>query len=416
MQQRGDPGLGAHVACQHHALQHLRRAFALQAGAAPLAAACVLVAQCARALHAQHLGDAFEQRRVHRLVRGGAQLQAHAGIGAAKQRAAGKGEGGHQALQRLARQVYLGQRQPGLGPHAPGQFGLEHLDGRMLELGLQRLRAARRCGQCVHARQALAGAAGAAQHFVAPVHGHEHLAAAQAFARLHGRQHGAPAAGEVGQVAGRQAQAVHVFAGQLRHGLAGVGPQAFHRAAAAQAVPLVAQAAGDQRKGVACVGGLGHGARLGQHKAGAAVGGGKAAVGVQACAALGLALGAGPLLRGGFQLCPAQAGDVQVAPARAFAVLVPDGLGAVVGEQAGQVGPRGQQGLHAPRHFGDDAPVRPGLTGRRHCGAHAADAAFTVGHGAFFFAPGGGGQQQVGIACGGRGGIGVLQHYELGAL
>ena len=181
-------------------------------------------------------------------------------------------------------------------------------------------------------------------------------------------------------------------------------------------MPLVAQAAGDQGKGVACIGGLGHGAGLGQHKAGVAIGRGKTAVGVQARAAPGLALGAGPLLRGGFQLCPAQAGDVQVAPARAFAVLVPDGLGAVVGEQAGQVGARGQQGLHAPRHFGDDAPVRPGLAWRWHRGAHAADAAFAVGHGAFLFAPGGGGQQQVGIACGGRGGIGVLQHHELGAL
>ncbi len=58
----------------------------------------------------------------------------------------------------------------------------------------------------------------------------------------------------------------------------------------------------------------------------------------------------------------------------------------------------------------------PGFSRRGHGRAHAADAAFAVGDGAFLLAPGGGGQQQVGEVAGGGGGKRFLHHHKLGAL
>ena len=49
-------------------------------------------------------------------------------------------------------------------------------------------------------------------------------------------------------------------------------------------------------------------------------------------------------------------------------------------------------------------------------GAHAADAAFAIGDGAGFFAPGGGGQQQIRKSAGRGGGKGFLHDDQLGAL
>ena len=58
----------------------------------------------------------------------------------------------------------------------------------------------------------------------------------------------------------------------------------------------------------------------------------------------------------------------------------------------------------------------PGLTGRGHGRAHAADTALGIGHSAGFFAPGGGGQQQIGVFAGDGGGKGFLHDDQLGTL
>ncbi len=158
-----------------------------------------------------------------------------------------------------------------------------------------------------------------------------------------------------------------------------------------------------------------------QGKACAAIGRGKAAIFVQPCAALRHALGQRPLLGAlRVQQIPGQSGDVQVAPARALAVLVPDGLGAcggvlgVVGEEAGPA--RAQPCLHAPRAVHGNAPVMARGAGCGHGGAHARDAPFAVGHRADLLAPGGGGQQQVGVGACGGGGKGLLHDDEFGPL
>jgi len=63
-----------------------------------------------------------------------------------------------------------------------------------------------------------------------------------------------------------------------------------------------------------------------------------------------------------------------------------------------------------------NAPVVSCLTRRRHSRAHPRDAAFAVGDSAFFLAPGGGGQQQVGEGGGAGIGKGLLHHDKFGAL
>ena len=197
--------------------------------------------------------------------------------------------------------------------------------------------------------------------------------------------------------------------------------QTAQLARAAHAVPLVAQPARGQAEGVVRIGRLGQRLPGQQGKACAAIGRGKAAVFVEPCAALGCAFGQRPLLGAlRVQQIPGQAGDVQVTPARALAVLVPDGLGAgsgvfgVVGKEAGPA--RAQPCLHAPRAVHGNAPVMARGAGCGHGGAHARDAPFAVGHRADLLAPGGGGQQQVGVGAGGGGGKGLLHDDEFGPL
>ena len=86
------------------------------------------------------------------------------------------------------------------------------------------------------------------------------------------------------------------------------------------------------------------------------------AVFVQARLALCLSLAQRPLLRCGLQQGVAHAGDVQVAPARAGAVFVPDGFGLLVRKQALAA----PQALRQPaRQVNADRPVVPCLAWRR---------------------------------------------------
>jgi hypothetical protein len=106
-----------------------------------------------------------------------------------------------------------------------------------------------------------------------------------------------------------------------------------HPAAAAHAVPLVAQAAGQQMKGIAGADRAGHAVVARHMKAGAAVVGGKVVVGVQPGGALAGAGRARPLLRAfGFQHGIRQAANVQVAADRGQAMLGKHFIRAGVGE------------------------------------------------------------------------------------
>ncbi len=196
--------------------------------------------------------------------------------------------------------------------------------------------------------------------------------------------------------------------------------EAAQGAGAAHAVPLVAQAAGGEAERVAGAARLGDGLPGSGGEARAAVRRGEDSIFIEACAALCGPFRKRPVL---WPLAvdqrPRQARDVQVAPARRLPVLVPDrlgpGLGAagVVGEQAGAF--RAQPGLQPAREFHRDRPVVPGLPRRRHGLPHPRNPALAVGDGARLFAPGGGGQQQVGVRAGGRRGERLLHHDELRA-
>ena len=160
------------------------------------------------------------------------------------------------------------------------------------------------------------------------MHGQIQLSRLQATACLHGQHDGTVAVGDMDQIAIPQLQALHVLGVNLQLRLAHMGEQAAQLAGACHAMPLIAQATGIQTERVARIALHGHGLPRLRIKAGTAVIGYKPAVGVQALRALRCTAGHRPLLRAFlFQHLPAQAGDVQISPTRAFAVLVPDGLG-----------------------------------------------------------------------------------------
>ncbi len=299
-------------------------------------------------------------------VRGG-----RAGLhGAGEGYAQGERERVHQRSHGVACGQGLIRRQPGAGHQAPGEFGLEHLDGRVLEFGLFRGGAEGGCGERIDPRQTQAGRGTPAQVFTAPVHGQENLLWRHFVAGLHGHHDAAAHAGDVGQVTVLQALAGHVLRVHLHGGFGRMAEQAGQGAGATHAVPLVAQAAGGQAEGIACAARLGHAPVLQRHEACASIRGGEDTVFVQPGLAGVGRFRAGPLLRAlRVDQCVAQACDVEVAPARALAVLVPDGLGAGVvlcrgiGEQRGQAG--AQPRFEPVRELHRNLPVVPRFSGGR---------------------------------------------------
>ena len=215
------------------------------------------------------------------------------------------------------------------------------------------------------------------------------------------------------QIAFFEQLARHVLRVHLHRRLGDVAEQAAQRAGAAHAVPLVAQPPGGQRERKARFTRLGYGLIDGVDKLRPAIGGGENAVFVEADFAGGFALGQRPLLGRGVQHGVAHAGDVQIAATGGFAVFVPDGFGRGVVEEA----LRFPEPLFQPlRKIHGDFPVMARFPRRGDGGAHAADAAFAVGDGAGFFAPGGGGQQQIRKGASRGGGEGFLHDDQLGAL
>ena len=259
-----------------------------------------------------------------RLRRRGAQQHADPPLRfAAERHAMGVGKVGHQGSQVLLDAQRLGFGQPGRGHQVPGQFGLQQLDRRMLQLGLLRLRAIVAGHQRVDARQGCAGRGAARDELLAPVHGDEGLRRRHRVAAAHRQQDRAAARGHVHQRALAPAAARQFLWMNLDAGLGRLAEEATERAGAAHAVPLVAQAARGQRKRVARLARLGRRAKRRGGETRTAVGCGETAVLVQARAADRRACEKRPLLRRGLEPGVGQAGDVEVAPARALAVLVP---------------------------------------------------------------------------------------------
>ena len=182
-------------------------------------------------------------------------------------------------------------------------------------------------------------------------------------------------------------------------------------------MPLVAQPPGVERERVACIARFGHRAIVVVDKPCPSVRCREQAVAVQPRLARHLACAQRPLLRAAvFQHGITHTGDVQVAPAGACAVFVPDRLGVGVVEQAGPILHCYLPLLQPAREIDRDRPVGARLARRADRRPHAADAPFAVGDRALLLAPGCRRQQQVGVRGGGRRGKGVLQHHQLGAL
>ena len=333
-----------------------------------------------------------------------------------------------QALDQLAQLLFQGQHlalgQPGQRQQSPRQLHLGDLDRGVLQLRLLRLRAIGGRGQCVDARCPLAFGVGAPDVLVTPVHRDEALHRRHLRAGTRRQDDLAAARTQLHQVAGRQPQAQHVMRVHVHTRFRLVAEQAPQRAGAAHAVPLVAQTAGVQRVGIAGVARLGHGLIGGVGEAGFAVGRGVVAIFIEPRPPGAGAFGKRPLRGRLLEPGVVQPGDVQVAAARRFAVLVPHRAGIVIRKQRG--GTRAQPGrgfrlgvqtLFKPaREIDTDVPVVAGLARRINGRSHAADAALAVGDGAVLLAPRGGRQQHVGAARGGGGGVGLLHDDKFTAL
>ena len=185
-------------------------------------------------------------------------------------------------------------------------------------------------------------------------------------------------------------------------------------------MPLVAQSAGVEAKREARVGLLRRRQVVAGMETGAAVRCGENAVGVESRRSCVGAFRQGPLSGRLFEQGITQAGDIEVATARGFAVLVPDRFRRGVGEQplspCPSPGGRGEDIFQPVREVDRDPPVVTRLAEGRQGSALARDAAFRIGHRAVLLAPGGGGQQQVRIGHGLGAGVALLDDDEIAFL
>ena len=121
-----------------------------------------------------------------------------------------------------------------------------------------------------------------------------------------------------------------------------------------------------------------------------------------------------PLLRAGvIEQGIAEAGDIEVAAARAFAMLVEDGLGIAVREQGVGTGMI-ELATEATGEIDDDLPVVARLAGWRNRRLDTGDATLGIGHRAVLLAPAAGRQQEIGVVRGVGVGVGLLEHDILG--
>ena len=228
----------------------------------------------------------------------------------------------------------------------------------------------------------------------APVHRNKNLATAQFLAGLHLDDEAAATAFHPHQIAVAHLAALHVLAVHRQQRLFDVGVEPRHQPGPAHAMPLVAQPAGIQMQGIACVDRLGHRPIRRVVKMRPALVGRKHAVFIQARLACGGALRQRPLLRAGVEHGIAQAGDIEIAATGGFAVFVEHVFGTGIREQPFAIPP--QRVAQPPRKLDHRLAIGSRFARRRNRRAHPRDTPLGIGHGAVAFAPGGGRQQQVG--------------------
>lgn len=182
---------------------------------------------------------------------------------------------------------------------------------------------------------------------------------------------------------------------------------------ARHAMPLVAQASGEQPHREPCRSGFGHLAIRRGVEACTPVGVREYAVGVTPGLPLRAACRKRPLLRAMIQQRVIQAADIQVAANRERAMLV-ENLRRVLECEQALPAHWCQARFQPARHLVGNPPIRTCLPGCFHRLAHASDSAFGVGHRAVLLAPAGGRQQHVGIRHGVGTGKGLLHDHQFG--
>ena len=292
--------------------------------------------------------------------------------------------------------------------HGPRQFQLLDPHRGVLVLRLARHRIDRLRRQRVDAE--------ATDERAAPVHRQENLTRTQIVRRLDPDADRAPTAGDPDAVAGTHAAPRHVLGVHRQHRFRRVRIQARHQAGPAHAMPLVAQAARGQMQRIVRVGRLGEPAMADSDEAGASVRRGEPTVAVQPFESARRTCRQRPLLRTRvLEAFVVEAGDVQIATARGFTMLVEDLRRPGIREQARRI--RAPETMaEATPEIGEDLPVVACLAGRHDRAPRARDAPLGIGLGAILLAPGRRRQQHVGIGRGLGGRERFLHHHELGRL
>ena len=108
-----------------------------------------------------------------------------------------------------------------------------------------------------------------------------------------------------------------------------------------------------------------------------------------------------------------QTGDIQIAPASRFAMLVKHVLRVRIGKQALRAGIT-QFVAEAKCKVARDYPIRARLARWQHGAAHARDAPLGISNRALLFAPRGCGQQHIRVGCRFDSRKSILHHDELG--
>jgi hypothetical protein len=181
---------------------------------------------------------------------------------------------------------------------------------------------------------------GAVHELAAPVHRQPGTTTGQTGIRFDAHDDVATCAVHLCQVAGGEAALLKVVRVHRQQRLVIEIEQPRDAAGAAHAVPLVAQTAGEQADRVPGVGTFGSRLVFDLDETRPPAGSREDAVFVQALASVAGALGKRPLLRAGcVEQRVAQAGDVEVAPARALAMFDEDRLGVGVGKQLARSAP-----------------------------------------------------------------------------
>ncbi|MNS49081.1 hypothetical protein D3C72_816750 [compost metagenome] len=251
----------------------------------------------------------------------------------------------------------------------------------VFEFRLLRQRIKVRQGQAVHT---------ALEKTVAPVHRQKRLPRTYAVIAANRDDYRAATTFKVDQIARLQTMPAHFVRVQAQHRFADMPEQLRCRASAAHTVPLIAQAASDQRQWKASIALLFGGAiRIG-NKLSPTVGRRKNTVLVQSWRSLPRSDREGPLLRSDLvDQRVADPGHIQIPSTRQPFEFIEQLRRLVKRKQARLSGT--QTFLQTLCEIYRDLPVRPRLTRWEDGFTHVGNASLGIGHRAFFLAPTGGG-------------------------